>query len=66
MSTISVLASQSVSNEDGIKQRLIQRLKNAMYANQIINVGDNHPIDLLAHYQLGIEKNIHYQIIMRV
>ena len=54
MSTISVLASQSVSNEDGIKQRFIQRLKNAICANQTINVGDSHPIDLLAHYQLGI------------
>lgn len=49
-----MLTSQSIPNEDGVKERFIQRLENAMYANQTINVGDTHPIDLLAQYQLGI------------
>ena len=51
-----MLASPSVSSDDGIKERFIQRLENAMYANQTINVGDKHPIDLFAHYQLGIRQ----------
>ena len=49
-----MLASQSVSNSDGIRERFISKLENAIQANQTINIGDSHPIDLLAQYQLGI------------
>ena len=54
MSTISMITTASAPDEEGVKDRLIQRLESAIQAEQTINIGDTDAIDLLAQYQLGI------------